>query len=80
VSSGRSAPVVTALAVASLAVVSLGAMVASGELLVETVDRPARRRLDPSSSTAARSGRAHDGRTHEDLDRGGHGQEQDANA
>jgi hypothetical protein len=38
---------VTALAVASLAVVSPGAMVASSELLVETVDRPARRRLDP---------------------------------
>jgi hypothetical protein len=40
-------PVVTTLAVASLAVVSLGAMVASSELLVETVDGPARRRLDP---------------------------------
>jgi hypothetical protein len=47
VSSRRSASVVIALAVASLAVTSLGAMVASSELLVEAVDRPARRRLDP---------------------------------
>jgi hypothetical protein len=47
VSSRRSASVVVALAVASLAVTSLGAMVASSELLVEAVDRPARRRLDP---------------------------------
>jgi hypothetical protein len=47
VSSRRSASVVVALAVASLAVTSLGAMVASSELLVDAVDRPARRRLDP---------------------------------
>jgi hypothetical protein len=47
VSSRRSASVVVALAVASLAVTSMGAMVASSELLVEAVDRPARRRLDP---------------------------------
>jgi len=47
VSSRRSASVVIALAVASLAVTSMGAMVASSELLVEAVDRPARRRLDP---------------------------------
>jgi hypothetical protein len=46
VSSRRSASVVIALAVASLAVTSMGAMVASSELLVEAVDRPARR-LDP---------------------------------
>jgi hypothetical protein len=47
VSSPRSASVVVALAVASLAVTSMGAMVASSELLVEAVDRPARQRLDP---------------------------------
>jgi len=47
VSSRRSASVVIALAVASLAVTSMGAMVASSELLVEAVDRPARHRLDP---------------------------------
>jgi len=47
VSSRRSASVVIALAVASLAVTSMGAMVASSELLVDAVDRPARRRLDP---------------------------------
>jgi hypothetical protein len=47
VSSRRSASIVIGLAVASLAVTSLGAMVASSELLVDAVDRPARRRLDP---------------------------------
>jgi hypothetical protein len=47
VSSRRSASVVVALAVASLAVTSMGAMVVSSELLVDAVDRPARRRLDP---------------------------------
>jgi hypothetical protein len=47
VSSRRSASVVIGLAVASLAVTSMGAMVASSELLVDAVDRPARRRLDP---------------------------------
>jgi hypothetical protein len=47
VSSRRSASVVIALAVASLAVTSMGAMVASSELLVDAVDRPAGRRLDP---------------------------------
>jgi hypothetical protein len=47
VSSRRSASVVIVLAVASLAVTSMAAMVASSELLVEAVDRPARRRLDP---------------------------------
>jgi hypothetical protein len=47
VSSRRSASVVIALAVASLAVTSMGAMVASSELLVDAVARPAGRRLDP---------------------------------
>jgi hypothetical protein len=47
VSSRPSASVVIGLAVASLAVTSMGAMVASSELLVDAVDRPARRRLDP---------------------------------
>jgi hypothetical protein len=47
VSSRRSASVGIALAVASLAVTSMGAMVASSELLVDAVDRPAGRRLDP---------------------------------
>jgi hypothetical protein len=47
VSSRRSASVVIGLAVASLAVTSMGAMVASSELLVDAVDRPARRRLAP---------------------------------
>jgi hypothetical protein len=47
VSSRRSASVVIGLAVASLAVTSMGAMVASSELRVDAVDRPARRRLDP---------------------------------
>jgi hypothetical protein len=47
VSSRRSASIVVGLAVASLAVTSMGAMVASSELLVDAVDRPARRRLDP---------------------------------
>jgi hypothetical protein len=47
VSSRRNASVGIALAVASLAVTSMGAMVASSELLVDAVDRPAGRRLDP---------------------------------
>jgi hypothetical protein len=47
VSSRRSASVVIALAVAALAVTSMGAMVASSELLVDAVARPAGRRLDP---------------------------------